>query len=414
MTRANVIVLDRSGYDLFRYADGTPFLDPEQYRVTLVTPPDKLGQVRPGEVDTVLPTNVLDEKAVLGLVPTLAQGAPIHHVVAVSERLLLAAGHYRDALGVPGFSAQQMSILRNKATMKRHIGAAGVRVPEFLEIERPMDAADLLARHDSVILKPVASMGSVGVHHVRTIRELRALDAGGLSHDGRYEAEEFIDGDMYHIDSVVRAGRPVVALPSLYLDSNQDFPVGGQNRSVVIDQGPTWEMLLEFNRHVLSTVPWFSGVTHHEVFVDREGKPVFCEIAGRPGGGGIVPAFAHRFGIDLTLTALLPQLGRPLPALREIQPAERRATGTAVYYPPALGTLRAFEDFQAKDWVVKFTPLKKVGAVLTRAVSVGQGVAEVTVCGSNADTIRRRLDAVKAQLRLTITPVHELADTAVA
>ena len=145
-----------------------------------------------------------------------------------------------------------------------------------------MDAAELLARHNSVILKPVASMGSVGVHHVRTIDQLRALEAGGLGCDGRYEAEEFIDGDMFHIDSVVGHGNPIVALPSLYLDSNQDFPVGGQNRSVVIDPGSVRETLLEFNRRVLAAVPWFSGVTHHEVFIGRDAHRSSVRSPGGP------------------------------------------------------------------------------------------------------------------------------------
>ena len=117
-----------------------------------------------------------------------------------------------------------------------------------------------------------------------------------------------------------------------------------------------------------------------------------------------MPAFAHRYGIDLVLTAVLPQIGRPLPALWERQLAERRTTGTAVYYPPTLGRLQAFEDFHGDDWVVTFMPLRKVGAVLTRPVSVGQGVAEVTVCGANASIVRARLDAVQRQLRLTIDP----------
>ena len=48
--------------------------------------------------------------------------------------------------------------------------------------------------------------------------------------------------------------------------------------------------------------------------------------------------------------------------------------------------------------------MKKVGATLARAISVGQGVAEVTVCGPNASIVRERLDAVQRQLRLTIEP----------
>jgi hypothetical protein len=413
MNREHVVLLDRSGYDLFRHPDGNPFLDPERYEVTLVTMPAKVGQVRPGEVGTVLPVDVLDEDAVLALLPGLQRGRRVDHVVAVSERLLVLAGRFRDALGVPGYTEAQMSTLRDKVTMKRHMAAAGVRVPDFIAIDRPMDAAELLARHGSIIVKPRAGMGSVGVRRVSSLAELRALDAAGDCSGGRYEAEEFIAGEMYHIDSVVAAGRPVVGVPSLYLDSNESFPVGGQNRTVVIDPGPCRRMLEDFNRRVLAAVPWFSGVTHLEVFVGRDGRPVFCEVAGRPGGGGIVPAFQHCFGIDLNLATALPQLGLPVPQPRDCQPPARRMTGTAVIYPPELGELRSFAPLPAREWVVRFTPLKRVGDILKQAVSVGQGVAEVTVCGPDSATVRRRIDEVRSLLSLTVAAHRPVALAAI-
>lgn len=408
MNREHVVLLDRSGYDLYRHPDGRPFLDPARYRVTLLTHSDKLGADRPGEVETVVPTDVLDERAVMAALPRIAAGPRVDHVVAVSERLLVAAGRFRDALGVPGFTERQIEVLRDKAVMKRHVAAHGIRVPEFTEIARPLDAAPLLARHGSVILKPLLSMGSVGVHHVTGPDQLRALDAAGFAVAGPYEAEEFIDGDLIHIDSVVDAGRPVVAVASRYLDDNRSFPTGGQCRSAVLDPAPARDLLLEFNERVLATLGWFSGVTHLEVFLGRSGKPVLCEIAGRPGGGGIVPAFLHRFGVDLNWVAALPQLGRPLPELREVQPPERRATGWSVIYPPALGTVRSFDPYPEQDWLVRFTRIRKAGEVLRPSASFGQGVAVATVCGPDAATVTRRLDRVRAGLPLRMEP--EAAD----
>jgi hypothetical protein len=410
MNRAHVVVLDRSGYDLFRYPDGTPYLDPNRYRVTLVTMPSKVDQVRPGEVETVHAVDVLDERAVMAVLPDLSRAPAVDHVVAISERLLVLASRFRDRLGVAGFTEDQITTLRDKTLMKRRIGACGVRVPHFVEVSRPIDAADLLARYGSVILKPVDSMGSVGVHHVRSLAELRALDATGFAHAGRYEAEEYIAGDMFHIDSIVTAGRPVVALPSRYLDSNEHFVLGGQNFSTLVDPGPLHELLLRFNRQVLGALPWFSGVTHLEAFVDGSGTAVLCEVAGRPGGGGIVPVFAHRFGIDGNLAAVLPQLGLPMPTPYERQPHDRRATGTGVFYPPRTGTLRSPVPTLADDWIVKFTALKKPGDALVQPVSVGQGFAEVTVCGPDSAAIRHRLDAVKARLTLQIAPSSDGAD----
>jgi hypothetical protein len=404
MKREHVVLLDRSGYNLFRHPDGRPFLDPDRYKVTLLTPPNKVDQVRPGEVETVFSLNVLDEGEVLAVLPELRRVERVDRVAAVSERLLMLAGRFREELGVPGYTEAQMTTLRDKIAMKRNVAAVGVPVPEFLAIERPMDAAPLLTRHGAIIVKPRAGMGSTGVQRVASLDQLRALDAAGFSVTGRYEAEQFIDGDMYHIDSVVIDGRPVVGIPSLYLDSNEYFPVGGQNRTVVVDPGPRRQMLEKFNRRVLTSLPWFSGVTHLEVFVGRDGRPVFCEVAGRPGGGGIVPAFQHCFGVDLHLVTVLPQLGLPIPELLHRPPPERRTTGTAVFYPPALGRVVSFDPLPHRDWVVKFTPLKKVGDVLTPAVSVGQGVAEITVCGPDSATVRARIDEVKSLLSLTVAP----------
>jgi hypothetical protein len=404
MNREHVVLLDRSGYNLFRHADGRPFLDPQRYRVTLVTLPQKAAEVRPGEVETVYAVNVLDEQELLALLPVLSAGERVDHVVAVSERLLVPAARFRHALGVAGFTTAQMLTLRDKVAMKHTMAAADVRVPAYREIDTPMDAADLLSEYGAIILKPRASMGSVGVHKVTEPAQLHRLQNEGLSYDGDYEAEEFIAGDMFHIDSVVVDGQPLVGIPSLYLDSNEYFPVGGQNRTVVVDPGPLRETLEQVNRQVLAALPWFSGVTHLEVFVGEDGQPVFCEVAGRPGGGGIVPAFQHRFGIDLNLMTALPQLGRPLPPLNEQVPAARRQTGTAVFFPPELGTLVAFDPMPERDWIVKFTPLKRVGDVLRQAISVGQGVAEVTVCGPDFATVRDRIVEVQSLLSLSIVP----------
>lgn len=404
MNREHVVLLDRSGYDLYRHPDGAPFFDPDRYRITLLTHPDKTGAAAPGEVETEIVVNVLDEQAVLGVLPRLAAGPPVDHVVAVSERLLLLAGHFRDVLGVAGYSTPQMQVLRHKAVMKRHMAAQGIRVPDFVEVRRPLDAAPLLERHGALILKPLLSMGSVGVHEVSSRTALQALESSGFSADGPYEAEEFICGPLFTIDSVVVAGRPSVALVSRYLDDNSTFPLGGQCRCVNIDPGPVHDALLDFNRRVLSTVGWFSGVTHLEAFLDVTGTPVFCEIAGRPGGGGVVPSFRHRYGVDLNLLAALPQLGRPLPTLPEVQPPDRRSCGDSVIYPPATGIVRSFEADLDEDWVVQFTQIKHVGDVLVPSTSYGQGVAVVTVCGPDSGTVGRRLDEVRRRVRLRVEP----------
>ncbi|WP_371480625.1 acetyl-CoA carboxylase biotin carboxylase subunit family protein [Kitasatospora sp. NBC_00315] len=412
MRRQHVVLLDRSGYDAYRHPDGRPYLDPEQYDVTLVTLPEKADGPRPGEVARVITVNVLDPVEIMDALPELKAGPPVDRVVAAGERLLVPAARFREALGVPGYREEQIELFRDKTLMKSHFAAQGIRTPRFTEIERPLDAAGLLAEYGTVILKPVDAMGSVGVHKVTSRDQLAELEESGFGHQGRYEAEEFIDGVMYHIDSVVQDGRAVVAVASRYLDPNSVFPTGGQLRSAALNPGRERDVLLEFNSRVLAAVPWFSGVTHHEVFLDRSGTPVFCEIAGRPGGGGIVPLFKDRFGINLYLATLLPQLGLPIPEIQEIQPPERRFGGWSIIFPPELGPLRPHHPLPQEDWLLDLTLYRRPGDVLEAARSVGNGVAAVAVVGPDAATVTERLDRVKAaftfdQAPSATTPTHE-------
>jgi hypothetical protein len=144
-------------------------------------------------------------------------------------------------------------------------------------------------------------------------------------------------------------------------------------------------------------VPWFSGVTHLEVFLDRRGEPVLCEIGGRPGGGGIPASFHHRYGIALTEPALLGQLDRPLPSLVECQPSALRATGWLMVYPPSPGILRGLRlPSLPHDWVVAVQRNRADGERLAMPQTFSHAVAVITVCGPDEPTVTARLDEISA------------------
>ncbi|GGZ21253.1 ATP-grasp domain-containing protein [Streptomyces poonensis] len=398
MKRPHVLALGRAGYGAFRSADGRPYLDPARYEVTFVVPPGAASLPDRDEVSRVVTAPLLEEQAVADLIPLLKQGPEVHRVVALNERLLLPAARIRTALGLAGLTEEQTLLLRDKTRMKRHFARYGVRVPAFAEIDRPWDAAPLLAEYGKIVLKPVDAAGSIGVHIVDDERSLRRLDEAGLGHEGRYEAEEFVEGDLHHVDSVVRDGRPVTVMASRYLDPNHVFPWGGHCRSVALGEGAEREVLLEANRRVLAALEWFSGVTHLEVFLNRRGEPVFCEVAGRAGGGGVVPAFRHRFGTDLRQTVLMSQLGLALPSASARPPMERRATGWSVIYPPEPGPFQSSEHVPRPEWLLDLKLRRKPGEVLTAARSFADGVAVATVCGPDPFRVAHRLDRVKDSL----------------
>lgn len=400
--REHVALIDRVGYRRFHRPDGSPFIDPECYEVTLVTARERAAEADPREVATVLAMDADDERLVTETLAGLAATRPLDRVLAVSERLLLPAARLRDRLGLPGPSEREVLPLRDKLVMKRHVAAHGIPVPDHTPIERPVDARPLLRRHGAVVLKPVLGMGGAGLHFVSDEAALDALEGRDLGWPGPYLAEARVEGDVCHVDSIVEAGRPIVAAPARYLDPLAAFTLRRPRRSVSVGSGPLREALLAFNARVLATLPWFSGAAHLEAFAAGGGQLVFCEVAGRPGGAGIAPTVMHLCGVDLYEAALLPQLGRSAPRPGGAPAPERSATGWVSLYG-APGVLRGVADPPAADWVIAATVRRRPGDRLGQHPSmVNDSVACVSVCGPDPDTVVSRLDAVVREMRVQV------------
>ena len=396
--RQHVVLLDPSGFSVYRGPDGRAYLDPTAYEVTLVAKPGVRIGARAGEVERVLHVDAADVDAVLSLVPDLRRLARVDRVIALPEFTLLPAAQLREALGVAGPTVEQVTLVRDKTAMKRHFAGSGVRMPRHLPIHRPLDAADLLQECARIVVKPVDEAGSRGVHFIQNLTELRDLDRRGQLPFGRYQAEEFIDGPVHHIDSLVRAGQAVVASVSQFIDSNSVFRLGGQCRSVELAPGPANDELLRANREILARLPWFTGVTHLELFLDPDGGAVFCEIAGRAGGGGIVPAFRHRFGVDLRQASIAAQLGHPLPEPDPHAPGAHGLTGEAMIYAPRPGPMAAYGSPPQADWLLAAVLKHRPGDLLEAPRWYADGIAAIAVSGSDPVTVTERLDAVQAAL----------------
>jgi len=403
----HVVLIDQYGWRRYRHPDGEPFLDPARYDVTLITPAGKADEPGPGEVRAVLTVDPTDTGALTAAVCEVSAGRPVDRLLAVSERHLMPAARVRDALGLPGPSLRQMLPFVDKVAMKDLLGARGIPVPDYMPVARPADAAPLLRRHGRILFKPRSAQGAVGVRVVSGPAELDALDAAGFSHPGPYEAEQFIAGDMFHVDAVAERGRVLLALASGYLEPTDAYLTGTPRRSVNLDPGTLRDALLEFNARMIAAFPWFSGATHAEMFRDRDGRLVLCEIGGRPGGGGIIPAFQNSHRIDLCAAALLPQLDLPMPPIRPVAAPDRASSGWVILYAdPRLlpGMLTAVNGVPEADWVVAAKLRKEPGKVLNPPAMSGDGVMVVTVCGPDAARVTERLDEVAGSVTTRVGP----------
>jgi hypothetical protein len=292
------------------------FLPDTDHRLAYMATADALA---PLDLDSAADAVVVPDFDYRTLLPvaqriTDAHG-PLAAIVGLSEFDLITAARLRAVLGVPGPSVEYVGRFRDKTVMKRWVRLAGLRIPRYVEVARETTADSLAAGIGlPLILKPRDGAASRGVVLVRTRPELdRALGAIGNPRD--YEAEEYVEGAIHHVDGIRRGGRFHFVTVSEYVNTCLGFAQGVPLGSVLLDPGPRRDELVGFTADCLDALELWDGPFHLELIVTASGEPVFLEVGMRPGGAGV--PFLHRdlFGVDLYLEAFRTAIGLPaLPA----------------------------------------------------------------------------------------------------
>lgn len=261
--------------------------------------------------------DVYDEKCVREAVYELAAHTRPDRIVTISEQLMLVAAELREEFGLEGQGVESTLRFRDKKVMKQTLRDAGCTgVPRFVTADRDFEALPWQA--EKFVVKSRLGFGSRTVQFVsdldglnRARRELTGIDTG-------VEVEEFVEGEVYHCDGVVYRGEPVFTSVSRYLVPPGQFRSVQSRGSVTLEEGDLRRRMVDFHAEVVRRLGLRDGVTHLEVFHTPDDRIVFCEIAARPGGGGICTIIRQAHGVDLIDAALRTQSGYPplLPAAR--------------------------------------------------------------------------------------------------
>lgn len=252
-----------------------------------------------------------DLKDVARRAQALHERTPLSAIATLDEKTVDFAAELRENLGVPGHHTQDAARYRDKLVMKEHVQAAGLRVPTFVRCDQPDAAQALLARHGKLVIKPVDGLGAKGVVFITSLQELNAWFAAEAAPEG-YEAESYVEGVLYHVNAIVRDGRPVLTASAPYAPgmANIDFTSGTPFVTVMLTQGALKERLEAFSIRAIEALKLRNGVTHLECFVTPDEDIVFCEMAVRPGGGGIVWMIESQYGVNYGRATLLLECGR--------------------------------------------------------------------------------------------------------
>ncbi|MFI9778687.1 ATP-grasp domain-containing protein [Streptomyces sp. NPDC051956] len=396
--RTHVLLLDRLGGGALTRADGSPLLPADRFRVSVLSSSDVAGPA-----DLTVRTDLSDELSLRALAHAVHEAHPVHRVATLSERLLEPAAALRELLGAEGDGTGDAHRFVDKAVMKRIARRHGIRSADGLVAHSPDEVLAMYDRHGKVVLKPRASSGSQGVKVIADWTTLQSWLREEFT-PGTHLCEEFVDAPMCHIDAVVHGGAQVWDV-SLYERDTMALRQGLPLSSATVADPAVRAAAGALLGQVVDAWQVRSGVLHLEAFVTGS-RLTFCEVAGRPGGGGVSEAFRATRGIDLDQAKLLSDAGGNPLTLRG-DPVAAHA-GWTVHYAPHGGTLLRYDDSAVAGHAYARSVGVRVGDQVPASRFSGTGVStHVFARDAHADVGRLLLRAER-DIRIVTAPAEPL------
>jgi biotin carboxylase len=242
-------------------------------------------------------------QAIINTVSYLARWQPIDRIVALDEFDLENAASLREHLRIPGMGLTTIRYFRDKLAMRGRAQESGISVPEFIHVLNHQALNDFMDRvKPPWLLKPRSQASGIGMKKIQAAHELWPLLEQLGDAQSNYLLEQFVLGDVFHIDSIVSERKVLFAEAQAYgtppLNTSHEGGVF-TTRTLSRDSSDS-KTLNKLNREVIEALGLVRGVTHTEFLRAREdGKFHFLEIAARVGGAYISDVIEAATGVNL-------------------------------------------------------------------------------------------------------------------
>ncbi|RNC97246.1 ATP-grasp domain-containing protein [Lysinibacillus halotolerans] len=232
------------------------------------------------------------------------------YIIATSESDIERAAQLREYLNIDGQNVESAIAFRNKVVMKDILLKAGIRVPKYKKVENPLDLVGFVKENGyPIILKPINGAGAEETFLIQNENSLEdALKNTGFR---EFEVEEFIEGDVYHIDGIWDGNDFLFVVASKYINSLINFRDDSIIGSFILPEGNLSEQLIRYTKEVLIALPTNSTIGFHcELFLTPKKEIVLCEIASRVGGAKVVKMIESMYGFNLQEKTLHSQINK--------------------------------------------------------------------------------------------------------
>lgn len=252
-------------------------------------------------------------EALTKITPLLTGETKNVHIITYNENLIYLAACMRSALGLSGMHPLGALCFTNKLTMKTELVDNLVNYPAYCVITKKMiltEESILSALYKDLanklnlpfVMKPDALSGSRLLKIIHSEKDfLSYFEATILVNNiENYLAEQYIDGTLFHCDTLIDVNGKMFSLVSQYNYPMHYFLEGKAVGSWLIDQeSEEARKIKQVNRSVLKKFKAQKGIYHLECFIDTKGNPTFLEVAARPAGGLILKMLETCTGINL-------------------------------------------------------------------------------------------------------------------
>jgi len=293
---------------------GNEFLEQasaDGWRITLVTRKSLLDA--PWAWDAISEVRSVEEPAqpvdYVRAITNIAGSEKIDRVVGLDEFDVITAALTREHLQLPGMTSSYLRRFRDKLTMRNVAAASGIPCPEFIGAFNEDDINDFLDRVPAPwIVKPRFEVSAFGIRKCETAEQvwavLKDLDDRNnwRDHPSQFVIERFVEGRVFHVDSVVADGKVRAAGVSQY--GTTPFSVthdGGVFTSSIVPYRASVRKGLEtVNSQLLKAFEYDQGVTHAEFLQSSATGEIFLlEVACRVGGAYIANVLEYACGFNL-------------------------------------------------------------------------------------------------------------------
>ena len=280
-------------------------------KVILITKEKMLQEDWPHDSldDLIAVPNDAGPPLMIDLVAFIARKLKPDRVVALEEFDVMTAALVREHFCLPGMSSSTAKTFRDKYRMAEAAKAAGVVLPQFVALINPDEVRDFMERLPPPwIIKPRSDVSAIGIRKVNEAAEVWRITGEMNERENLrerasyYVLAQFVPGEVFHVDSIVKNGRVVFAGANRYGRPPLEVAHGGGAyvSRTVAHRSDNEKKLFAINRKLVKALGLDQGAAHAEfIKSDADGKFYFLEIAARVGGAYIADVLEAASGLNL-------------------------------------------------------------------------------------------------------------------